>query len=79
MFFCIFPKKRATLGKIKDAIINKLCGGSNMKKLLSLLLVSLLLLSFAACGGKRTDNNDSTADNTSQTGTPSRARETTQS
>lgn len=44
-----------------------------MNKLLSLLLVSLLLLSFAACGGKRTDNNDSTADNTSQTGTPSKA------
>ena len=44
-----------------------------MKKLLSLLLVSLLLLSFAACGGKRTDNNDTTADNTAQTDTPSKA------
>ena len=45
-----------------------------MKKLLSLLLVSLLLLSFAACGDKRTDmGNDTTADNTSQTGAPSKA------
>ena len=45
-----------------------------MKKLLSLLLVSLLLLSFAACGDKHTDmGNDTTADNTSQTGAPSKA------
>ena len=44
-----------------------------MKKMLSFLLVSLLLLSFAACGGKRTDNNDTTAENTAQTDTPSKA------
>ena len=45
-----------------------------MKKLLSLLLAALLLLSFAACGDRRTDTgNDSTADNTSQTDTPSKA------
>ena len=44
-----------------------------MKKLLSLLLALCLLLSFAACGNKRPDNNDTTADNTAQTDTPSKA------
>ena len=44
-----------------------------MKKLLSLLLALCLLLSFAACGNKRPDNNNTTADNTAQTDTPSKA------
>ena len=50
-----------------------------MKKIIALILAAMMLLTFAACASKTTDNADSTADTTTNTTEPADTAEPAES